>query len=240
MDDQTNQPMTKTQRRELRRQEILNRRQGQGKKSRAMTWIVSIGIVIVVGGLIVWAVMGASGPGTQVTGASDVPVLGSATAKVVVMEFSDISCPACATAAPIVRQLGDFYQDKIKIEFRSFNIGHQWSEKSLEASRCALAQGKFWEYADKAFAAQSAWETAGNAVDLFKSYAKDLSLNTDQFNACLDSGQTASAIQDDMKLGRNKGVNSTPTFIINDQKVVGVQTLDEFKKVIDAELAKNN
>ncbi len=239
MDIQNNQPMTKTQRRELRRQEIMARRGGQETKSKMTIWVVSISIILVIGGLIAWAIFG-GGPSTPITGASDAPVLGSATAKVVVMEFSDLSCPACATAAPIVRQLADFYKEKIKIEFRSFDIGHQWSGKSLEAGRCAQAQGKFWEFSDKAFASQGDWETADNAIDLFKSYAKDAGVNADQFNSCLDSGQMASAIQDDMKLGRNKGVNSTPTFFINDQKFVGVQTLDEFKKNIDAEIAKTN
>ncbi|MFH1206985.1 MAG: thioredoxin domain-containing protein [Patescibacteria group bacterium] len=240
MDNQNNQPMTKTQRRDLRRQEIMNQRQGQVKKSRLMTWVISIAIVVVVGGLIAWAIKGSNSPAAPLTGASEVPVLGSAAAKAVVMEFSDLSCPACATVAPIVRQLADFYQDKIRIEFRSFNIGHQWSGKSLEAGRCALAQGKFWEFSDKAFANLSSWESADNAVDLFKSYAKDIGVNTDQFNSCLDSGQTDSAIQEDMKLGKDKGVNSTPTFFINGQKKVGAQSLDEFKKVIDEELTKTN
>lgn len=234
----TDQQLTKTQRREMRRQEIAQQRQGQERKSTLMMWIIVIAIVVVVGGVVFWIVQGSNSTNSTVTGAVDVPVLGGADASVVMTEFSDLSCPACASAAPIVRQLADIYGDRIKIEFRSYDIGHQWSEKSLEAGRCALAQGKFWEFADEAFAKQADWETADNAVDLFKSYAKDVGVDETQFNACLDSGQTAAAIQDDVKLGRSKGVSATPTFFVNDKKIVGAQSIDTFKSTIDAALQK--
>ncbi|MFA5052132.1 MAG: thioredoxin domain-containing protein [Patescibacteria group bacterium] len=239
-DQNSNQPLTKTQRRELRKQEIAQQRQGQQRRSNLWIWAIVLAGVLVIGGLVYWVATGSDNPGTPVTGAADAPVLGGTDAKVVVSEFSDLSCPACAAAVPVIRQLADIYGDQIKIEFRSFPIGHQWSEKSLEAGRCALAQGQFWEYAEVVFAKQADWETASNAVDLFKSYAKDVGLDPSQFDSCLDSGQTASAIQEDVKLGRDRGVSATPTFFINDQKIVGVQSIDQFKNTIDGELSKIN
>jgi protein-disulfide isomerase len=45
-------------------------------------------------------------------------------------------------------------------------------------------------------------------------------------------------IQKDIQDARSAGVNSTPTFFINGQRVVGILRLTEISKLIDAELAK--
>lgn len=88
------------------------------------------------------------------------------------------------------------------------------------------------------FANQSEWVQADDAEDKFKSYAKIIGLSEEAFDNCLDSGRMSSEVARDTSYARSKEVDSTPTFYINDQKLVGVKPLEEFKRIIDEELAK--
>lgn len=73
--------------------------------------------------------------------------------------------------------------------------------------------------------------------DTMKQWAKDLGLNTNDFNSCLDSDKYKDAVDEDMKAGQTAGVNGTPTFFINGTILVGAQPFEAFKTIIDKELA---
>lgn len=157
---------------------------------------------------------------------------GKADAPVTIVEFSDFECPFCGRAQPTVKQIEQTYGDKVKLVFMHYPLPfHASAQKAAEASECALDQGKFWEMHDKMFDNQQAL-----SVDQLKGYAKDLGLNTTQFNTCLDSGSKAKAISADMAKGQAAGVEGTPTFIINGVPVVGAQPYSAFSSVIDAAL----
>lgn len=74
------------------------------------------------------------------------------------------------------------------------------------------------------------------SADALKGYAKDLGLDTDKFNSCLDDGKYAQKVKDDTAYGTSLGVSGTPTFFINGIMLVGAQPQTEFEKIIDAEL----
>jgi protein-disulfide isomerase len=76
----------------------------------------------------------------------------------------------------------------------------------------------------------------GLEVESLKQYAKDLGLNSDKFNACLDNGETASIVSGDTTAGNNAGVSGTPTVFINGQKVVGAQPFSAFESIIESAL----
>jgi protein-disulfide isomerase len=86
---------------------------------------------------------------------------------------------------------------------------------------------------DKLFANQDSLSTEN-----YKAWAKELGLNENQFNTCIDSQKYASQVQKDFDDGVAAGVSGTPTFFVNGQKLVGAQPFSVFKQVIDAELAK--
>lgn len=75
------------------------------------------------------------------------------------------------------------------------------------------------------------------ATQLFKQWAKELGLDTKQFDECLDSGKHAQAVKADVEAGSKAGVNGTPAFFINGTPVKGALPFEEFKKVIDGALA---
>lgn len=76
--------------------------------------------------------------------------------------------------------------------------------------------------------------------DDIKQWAKDIGLNTNQFNQCFDSEKFKSSIDKDTADGSKAGVSGTPSFFINGTLLVGAQPFDSFKSAIDKELAKEN
>ncbi len=73
--------------------------------------------------------------------------------------------------------------------------------------------------------------------DNIKQWAKDLGLNTGQFNNCFDKEKYLDVIAKDQADGAAKGVNGTPAFFINGILLVGAQPFEAFKTIIDQELS---
>jgi protein-disulfide isomerase len=122
--------------------------------------------------------------------------------------------------------------------YRHFPLNsiHPQAQKAGEASECAADQGKFWEYHDLLFANQ---ESVALGVTQFKKWAAELGLNTNTFNSCLDSGQKANMVQEDLDGGSAAGVTGTPAFFINGVAVVGAQPFSTFQQIIDEQLANS-
>ena len=160
-------------------------------------------------------------------------------AKVTLVEFADFQCPACAYVAPITEQVVAAYKDNpdFSFVFRHFPFPqHQNAIAAAAAAEAAGQQGKFWEMYHEIFANQTEWESSANAAELFAGYAQGLSLGVDQFKADSQSDKYDDFITNDAKDGIALGVNSTPTFFLNGEPIVGVQTFEEFKAMIDAKL----
>jgi protein-disulfide isomerase len=58
-----------------------------------------------------------------------------------------------------------------------------------------------------------------------------------KFSECLDSGRQAVAVREDQAAGAKVGVNGTPAFFVNGVSLSGARSVDDFKQVIDQELA---
>jgi protein-disulfide isomerase len=74
-------------------------------------------------------------------------------------------------------------------------------------------------------------------ISLIKGYAKDIGLNENDFNSCLDSGKYAQAVNSDVSVGEKAGVGGTPAFFVNGRFLGGAFPFDSFKEIIDKELA---
>jgi protein-disulfide isomerase len=163
------------------------------------------------------------------------PFKGPAKAPVTIVEFSDFHCPFCRRVIPTLAQLEAKYGEKIKLVFRDFPIEslHPGATKAHEAARCANEQNKFWAYHDKLFAAPPK-----NSPETFKELAKEIGLNANAFETCLNSGKFQAAIKEDIAEGSRIGVSGTPAFFINGRLLSGAQPLEAFARLIDDELAR--
>ncbi len=159
---------------------------------------------------------------------------GNPKAPVMIVEFSDYQCPYCHQVEPTVKEVLAKYGDRVSFSYRDFPLTaiHSQAMISAEASRCALEQGKFWEYHDQLFT------TSKLEKDDLIGYARDLKLDDKQFGSCLTTEKYKADIEKDEQEGRKVGINGTPGFFINGLEVSGAKPKDEFERVIDDELAK--
>ena len=174
-------------------------------------------------------------PRYQVEVTSDDPAIGSASAPVTVVEFSDFQCPFCQRVAPTLKQVKETYGDKVRVVWKDFPLTqiHPQAFKAGEAAHCAADQGKFWEYHDRLFANQQALQP----TDL-KKYAADLGLDAGAFASCLDTSKYGERVRDGVAEGSRLGINSTPTFYSIGRGLSGAQTYEVIASVIDEELSK--
>jgi protein-disulfide isomerase len=172
-------------------------------------------------------------PPRQKVAAADSPARGPASAPIELVEFSDFQCPFCLRAHPTVQQVLSTYGDKIRFVYRNYPLpSHPNARPAAEAAQCANEQGKFWEYHDRLFADQTKLSDA----DL-KASAAALGMDAPKFNTCLDSHKYKTRIDTDLQAGNEAGVNGTPAFFVNGRLLNGAQPYEEFKRVIDEELA---
>lgn len=165
----------------------------------------------------------------------DTEVRGRADAQVMIIEFADYECPYCQQIQPILDRLEREYKEKISLAYKDTPLPmHAHAMKAAEAARCAGEQGKYWEYHDVLFSKKSL------DVPQLKSYAVDLKLDEKMFDQCLDTGKETEKVKAQMAEGAAFNLSGTPSFFINGRFFSGSLTYDEFRAVLDEELAALN
>lgn len=162
-------------------------------------------------------------------------VKGGKEAKVVLIEYSDFECPACANYAPIMKQIVQDFGDKIAFVYRHFPLkqNHLNAESAAWASESAGKQNKFWEMHDMLFENQKEWENSGNAEEYFRKYAQALNLDIEQFKKDINSEEIKNKVENDFQSGLRSGINSTPTFFLNGNKIKNPRNYEEFENIIN-------
>ncbi len=172
--------------------------------------------------------------------------LGSDSAPLVMIEFSDFQCPFCRKfwieSLPSIQKE---YIDtgKVQLVYRDFPLSfHPSAQKAAEATECAKEQGKGWELHDKIFEEENklGQGTVQFTVDNMKSWAAQISgLDTTAFTSCLDSGKYAQEVQKDFNDGSAAGIQGTPGFFVGKRDgntvvpITGAQPYSAFKSAFD-------
>lgn len=170
----------------------------------------------------------AKGSGTLAT--DDDPSLGGDDAVVTIVEFADFGCPYSKTESHIVRALAQQFPDDVRVIYRDFPLEelHPGAELAAAAGVCADAQRSFWDFHDKVFGVTDL------SQDTILAIAEDLSLDMDEFVACINDPATTEEFEQDLADGVTAGVEGTPTFFVNGQKIEGAVPYDLFRKIIEA------
>ncbi len=167
---------------------------------------------------------------------------GEGAAEVTLIEYGDFQCPGCQAYFPVLKQIKEQYKDQIVFQFRHFPLA-QIHPNAMAAHRAAEAAGmqdKFWEMHDMLFERASAWNTVSNPTSIFESYAEELELDVDLFKEDFASSRVNSVIQADIESGKQFSVNSTPTFILNGEKLDGTRAdIEYFTNLIDDVIAES-
>ena len=155
-------------------------------------------------------------------------VKGNNDAKVKIIEYGDFQCPGCASAAPILRQITEKYQDKVMFVFRNYPLPsiHPNARAAAAAAEAAGLQDKYWPMHYQLYSNQDAWANLGSSerTDMFKSYANTLGLDVEKWEEDLTSDRVASKIDYDVAIAKKLKVQGTPAIY------VGEDLIDEYAK----------
>ncbi|SMC84345.1 DsbA family protein [Lentzea albidocapillata] len=163
----------------------------------------------------------------------------SADGRVTVVEYLDLSCPACAATYPGVEKLRAEYGERVTFDVRHFPIpSHRHSELAAVAVEAAGAQGKRDDMFRLMFDAQQEWagqQTSQRAA--FTGFAQQLGLDQAAFDKALDDPALRDRVLAQRAEGSKAGVTGTPTFFINGTKFKGTPSYDGLKAAIDKALS---
>ena len=155
---------------------------------------------------------------------------GNKEAKTYLVEFSDFQCPACASFYPAVKQVVEKNKDKLYFSYRHFPLQqHPQAVPAALAAEAAAEQGKFWEMHDYIF------ENQGSLSEEFLLAAPvKLGLDKEKFEKAFREKAFQDKINKDSSDGVKFGVDSTPTFFLNGQKLKLFSQSDLEKSVTEA------
>ena len=150
-------------------------------------------------------------------------------APVTFVEFSDFECPYCGAVFPIIKQVLAKYGDQVNYIYKHLP-NRKTSVQAAEAVECAKNQDKFMEMHDQLFM------NLDHSLDTIYEHAANLNLNVQRFRLCMTTHAKKPLIEKDILDAQLNGVLGTPTFFINNKKMVGVRSFEAFTAIIDQEL----
>ena len=173
---------------------------------------------------------------------SSVPFKGPAGAEVTIVLFEDFQCPYCKKLTGNIETLLDdpAYASRVRVGFMHFPMHSSCNDTGLNkdmhkfacgaamASVCAEQQGRFWEMHDVLF--RNNGRLRGSHI---RSYAREIGLDMDAWNACLQDPATKEKIMADARVGKAGGVRGTPALFIGGRRLVGAQPVESLKAAID-------
>lgn len=177
-------------------------------------------------------------------------ILGPSDAKVTIIEYSDLQCPACRTYAPVVKQLvadGSLSEQasssipSVRLVYRHFPLPiHKNALIAGQAAEAASIQGKFWEMETVIYENQDKWDEEADPRPMFAKYAEEMGLNVTQFNTDMNSDIVKNIVNDSIEKGKVIGISYTPSFFINGKLIQNPPSYEAFKQIIRSASSSNS
>jgi protein-disulfide isomerase len=153
---------------------------------------------------------------------------GDPQAKVQIIEFIDLQCPACAKGSKTLKEYMEKHPQDIHLQLKYFPLkSHSHGMQSALYSECAGRQNLFWPFHELLIERQEQWSPLPSAEPMFVEMAKAAGVDTGKLNSCIGSPEAAKAVNDDRSLGQSLGIQSTPTYFINNKMAVGIKSLKD-------------
>jgi protein-disulfide isomerase len=226
--------------------------QGQNENSRQIAGAIIIAGIIIAGAILLkdntqpvannnnnavqdpndrTAVMAVRAP------SADEHILGSISAPIVVIEYSDTECPFCKSFHNTMQSVVSQNGGKVAWVFRHYPIPslHPKAFQEAEATECAWEQGgneTFWKYIDEVFK-----RTESNnklEVSELPKIARDIGLDITTFNACLDGGKYKAKVQASIDEKNKTGQIGTPFNVVFSKKEITAKMQEDIKNAINS------
>ncbi|MGI9422054.1 MAG: DsbA family protein [Hyphomicrobiaceae bacterium] len=162
--------------------------------------------------------------------------LGNADAKVTIVEYASMSCPACARFhRQTYPKLKEKYVKTGKVRFviREFPLNNLAAAGAMLA-RCAATPAKSIALIDVLFEKQQEWVSRNAVAELLK-IAKQAGFTEEAFNKCLQDDKLLGKLSRQRdKADKEFGVDATPSFFVNGKRMRSRNfSIESFDKVLE-------
>jgi len=167
-------------------------------------------------------------------------VMGRDDAPVTMVEYSSLACPHCAAFhRDVLPKIKEGYIDtgKVRLVYRDFPLGGL----ALAAAMLARCGGreKYFGFIEVLFRSQAQWSRSDNPRRELERVARFGGISQKDFEACLVNEPLMTNIREQAVDAKQKfGIDSTPTFIIDGEKIEGARPFEDFRDAIEKALAK--
>jgi protein-disulfide isomerase len=162
-------------------------------------------------------------------------VLGDREAPVTILEYSSLTCPHCAEfhRSILPPTESDWIETgKAKLVYRHFPLD-RLALAAAQAVSCLESDKAFFAFLEILFKNQMTWARSNDPLGELEKLARLTGMSEERFLACVTDEAASNAVLAQMVEGRDAfGINSTPTLIVNGQKIQGVPDYDNFSKII--------
>ena len=177
-----------------------------------------------------------SGGADPNTVAPDEHILGAADAPITIIEYSSLTCPHCASFhRETLPELKENWIEtgKARLVYRHYPLD-RLALRAAMVAECLDGQ-RYFSFLDLLFKQQQRWARADDPIDALSRLARMGGVGPDDFQTCVQDEPTARRILERQVAARNTfDVSSTPTFIIEGQKVSGAQPYSEFEDILES------
>ncbi len=175
------------------------------------------------------------------------PSQGNRKGRVVIVYFSDFECDYCYQQEQEIRKVMEEFKDDVYLIRKDYPRTNQdsFSWKASIAGRCALEQGKFWEFDDALYKEitkdgkidkEKIESDEYSSLEYFSSLASKIGMRKGLFANCLLDKEIAGLIQGNILEAQALGITSIPFVYINDKELMGEVSYEDLKMVITKEL----
>jgi protein-disulfide isomerase len=164
------------------------------------------------------------------------PERGPKDAKVMIVEFGDLQCPACKAAQPGIEEFVGA-EPNARFVFQNFPLEmHNWAAKGAAYADCVgrASNDAFWKFVSKTYETQ-ADITAENADEKLTAIADGAGVKGADIAACAVKPETKAHIDASLALGKSVEVTGTPTLYINGRKIGSFdpKLIELYKSLVD-------
>ncbi len=166
---------------------------------------------------------------------ADQKVLGDPGARVTIIEFASLSCPHCAEFHKTrFDWLKENYIDtgKVRFIFRDFPLNRPALLGSMVA-HCA-EPSKYFAYLSLLFKNQEKWAFSQPVEEQLVKLARVSGMGQEKLLNCLqDEALAERIIQSRLESQNTYNIESTPSFLVGDQLIVGVPSEERLRELIE-------
>ncbi len=169
-------------------------------------------------------------------------IMGDPSAPLKISEHSSFTCGHCGVFhKSTFKQVKENYIDtgKAYLVFSDFPLNAPALHASITA-RCIPDEGKYFQFAQTIFEEQEKWAYDVGYLTFLRNKAAEYGLDNKTFEACLAEPEIQKGIIERMKASQEQWqIAATPSFVLNNQRTIsGAYSYEDFKKILDEELAK--